>query len=451
MPAIWFTTSLRTICRSELSARQFFIQDWRMRSPTGGQTIEAARELVRRGCAVTPVNPRSKKPRPKDWRNLRINERNIPEYFRVGDNIGIILGEASRGLVDVDLDCPEALKLADIFLPPTSMIHGRKSKPASHRWYRASLAPKKTLKFCDLDGATLLELRSTGGQTVVPPSIHESGEPMVWESNGDPADVALGVLELAVSKLAAATLLSRHWPPLGSRHDATLALSGLLLRSGRALEGVVQFIEAIAVTAGDEEARQRVRDVRSTSSRLSSGLSATGGKTLASIVGQDVVTRVRDWLHLEQVTCSSPIISTCGDDRDLLAAIRGVALDRETLAFDKRRKIAQLVREGLSGQGDFLRTNDNRAFFFHKEERRLYDVDQMPFRYLLTQVSGLGATESYFGFTLNVLQASAKRESRLVDVHTFAHFGSESGFLAVSDGNAGVWVRERAGDWQFRR
>ena len=56
----------------------------------------------------------------------------------------------------------------------------------------------------------------------------------------------------------------------------------------------MQLIENIAITAGDEEAEQRVLDVRSTALRLASGRDATGGKTLASIIGDDVVSRVRE-------------------------------------------------------------------------------------------------------------------------------------------------------------
>lgn len=414
------------------------------------RVIEAAHEYVRRGWAVVPVKPRSKKPCPKDWTKLRVDDGEISRYFRVGGNIGLLLGESSGGLVDIDLDCPEALKLADSFLPATSLVHGRKSKRASHRWYRVSPAPERTRKFSDLNGATLVELRSTGGQTVVPPSVHESGEPIVWESNGDPADVAPGVLELAVSKLAAATLLSRHWPAPGLRHDATLALSGLLLGSGWSVDDVLQFIEIIAVAVQDEEARERKRDVHSTAARFSSGLKATGAKTLANIIGNDVVARARGWLRLKNEASSAPIVSTFCGDANIAKAIRGVALDKGTPAFDKRRKIALFVRDALSERGYFLRTRDNRALFFHSEERRLYDVDHSPFEHLLTQISGLSSTESYFGFVLGLLQASANREARLVDVHTLAYFDRGREFLAVSNGATGMWIRERSGNWLFR-
>jgi hypothetical protein len=118
--------------------------------------------------------------------------------------------------------------------------------------------------------------------------------------------------------------------------------------------------------------------------------------------------------------------------------------------FDKLRTISRVIQEGFTRNGKFLRTDDGRAFFFHQIERRLYDLEQTPFRHLLTQMSGLSSTENFFRFTLDLLQAQTNREARLAKVHTFAKFDMESGFLAVSDGSCGVWVRERGGDWEFR-
>ena len=51
-------------------------------------------------------------------------------------NIGVVLGDPSDGIVDVDIDRVEALPLADFFLPQTEMVFGRKSKPRSHRIYK---------------------------------------------------------------------------------------------------------------------------------------------------------------------------------------------------------------------------------------------------------------------------------------------------------------------------
>ena len=408
----------------------------------------AALGYVERGYAVVPVGPHSKKPRLKAWAALRISATDIPRYFREGDNIGVLLGEASNGLVDVDLDCAEALRLSDAFLPATSLVHGRPSNRASHRWYLVPLPCGKTQKFSDTDGTTLVEFRSTGGQTVVPPSTHESGESLVWERQGEPAEVDLKRLLDSVAKLAAAALLARHWPATGSRHEAALALAGLLFRAGWEQEDTAQFIESVADAAGDEEARHRVRDVLSTEKAIASGQKVTAGKTLAPIIGKDTVRLLRTWLSATELPAAARTLPNSDDG--LISAIRDVALDWDTPKFDKPRQITRLVQGELSARGDFLRTNDTRAFFFHKKERQLYDLDQTPFRHLLTEISGLAATENFFKFALEKLQAGAHRQARLATVHTFAHFDNATGFLAVSDGAAGVWVRERGGSWQLR-
>ena len=80
--------------------------------------------------------------------------------------------------------------------------------------------------------STIVELRQDGHQTVVPPSLHESGELCGWDEEGEPAEVDANDLFQRVHILAAAALLARHWPAKGRRHDAALALSGMLLRAG---------------------------------------------------------------------------------------------------------------------------------------------------------------------------------------------------------------------------
>jgi hypothetical protein len=41
-----------------------------------------------------------------------------------------LLGSKSNGLTDVDLDSPEAVKIADYFLPETEAVFGRAGKTA---------------------------------------------------------------------------------------------------------------------------------------------------------------------------------------------------------------------------------------------------------------------------------------------------------------------------------
>src|ERR1700730_9884960 len=69
----------------------------------------------------------------------------------------------------------------------------------------------------------LVELRSTGQQTVIPPSIRPSGEEVYWQQRGDAAIVQGPQLLRSVAHLAAASILVRHWANRGSRHETALA------------------------------------------------------------------------------------------------------------------------------------------------------------------------------------------------------------------------------------
>lgn len=169
--------------------------------------LAAARENTRRGWRVIPIARGGKRPQLPDWPQLRLDIEELPEFFSNGCGIGILLGAPSGGLVDVDLDTCEAAALAPLLLPSTDRIHGRESSKRSHYWYIAEPIPASK-KFTDVDGTCLVELRSTGQQTVVPPSIHTSGEPIRWECEGEPAAVSGEELRSAVARLAACVLLA---------------------------------------------------------------------------------------------------------------------------------------------------------------------------------------------------------------------------------------------------
>lgn len=265
----------------------------------GGTTpaIVAAREYLRRGWLPIPIPRGEKAPRLKGWQDLRLRESDLEAYFANGTNVGVLLGGASGGLADVDLDAPEAIHVADALLPLTERIHGRKGKPRSHRWYVTTQSAEPR-KFTGLDGTCLVELRSTGQQTVVPPSLHPSGEALRWEREGDPALVDTADLRYAVAGVAAGALFARHWPSMGQRHEAALALHGLLLRVGWSEEEVQHFVRAVALAAGDEEWVSRGADAHTTAQRLADKRMATGRPRLAEIVGREVVDRAWAWLEL---------------------------------------------------------------------------------------------------------------------------------------------------------
>lgn len=173
-------------------------------------TIDAAILYIRAGRAVVPVPGGRKGPILSRWQKLRISEACVTDYFTDVQNIGIILGEPSDGLTDTDLDCVEARELADQFLPPTSAVTGRKSSPRSHRWYNSP--GSVTRQFKDpKTGEMLVEIRSTGVQTLVGSSIHpESGEPYDM-LEGEPAAVRPEELLACVQRLAD-EIVRRRYP-----------------------------------------------------------------------------------------------------------------------------------------------------------------------------------------------------------------------------------------------
>jgi Bifunctional DNA primase/polymerase, N-terminal len=135
---------------------------------------------------VVPIPPKAKAPRLAgcDRRIYKLDD--LPDAFAPDGNIGVILGARSRAVVDVDLDCSEALTLADIYLPATDAVFGWASKPRSHWLYLAVDARYESFSNPS-SGEFLLELRAEGEnggahQTVVPPSVHPSGEPIRWAS-----------------------------------------------------------------------------------------------------------------------------------------------------------------------------------------------------------------------------------------------------------------------------
>ena len=162
--------------------------------------MTSALEYCGRGWSPIPVPLGRKAPTLRGWQKRRISAANVGQYFNgMPKNIGILLGELSDWLTDIDLDCAEALRLADSFLPSTSSTFGRAAKPRSHRLY--VVPGLVSIRFADPLGGMLLELRSTGAMTIFPGSVHPSGEPIEWETDGEPTSVEADELIAACGEL----------------------------------------------------------------------------------------------------------------------------------------------------------------------------------------------------------------------------------------------------------
>ena len=251
------------------------------------ETRRYAQRYASRGLAVVPIPEGQKNPALPSWQRLRIEPEDVAEYFNGRpQNIGVLLGEPSGGIVDVDCDVPEAVSCAPYFLPET-VRSGRESSPRSHWWYRSEGA--RTDRFKDVDGTTLLELRSTGCQTLVAPSLHPAGDRYLWEEGiREISAVSPEELSRRCRLLATATLIARRLPPVGGRHHFALALAGYLLRDDRLDTEDTLRILKVAWTAAGDATREGERDlegiVRDTALSLSADRDVVGGRRLDELV-----------------------------------------------------------------------------------------------------------------------------------------------------------------------
>lgn len=269
---------------------------------------------ISNGWRVIPVLPKSKKPIIDKWNDYVLGDDDVNKYWGNNKvyNIGVVLGDASGRLADIDLDCPEAILIAPQYLPPTRAKFGRESSPISHHLFTVDGPAPTYLKFTDPSlankkGSTIIELRyGTKYQTVFPPSIHESGEEVKWygitdiESEGipPPAKVDGIALDLAVRKIALCVMLIRSWNE-GQRQDIIMALSGWLLRHDWPIGEVRKLIHIVCAYTKDNELQSRLNAIDASHAKLEQKESVSGWPTLVKLLGKDIAESLAKYLNIE--------------------------------------------------------------------------------------------------------------------------------------------------------
>ncbi len=331
--------------------------------------LQIALEYIARGWNPVPVRYRSKALDVAEGTQLdqwRINEKTAPKHFNRGrQNVGVILGVSSGGLVDVDIDSLLALQLADEILPPTASVFGRKGNPSSHRLYKVDGDPGETEQ-CQDGEEMLVEYRADGCMTVFPGSLHEgAGEPIEWVSNGDPLVIERSQLLRAVRGLAIATLLTKRWTK-GGRNRLAKAVIGVLLRNGAPEEFVKTLICAICRVAGDDEADSRVGMVDKFAGQLAGSPHAKipGWPALKEATDDCFIANFRKWSGIgDDDTVPGP----SDDDLALMFAakyqdsLRHVAIWARWLVYtgqywaaDEKLRVYDMVRASLRDVRDRL-------------------------------------------------------------------------------------------------
>ncbi|RWM22617.1 MAG: hypothetical protein EOR73_07065 [Mesorhizobium sp.] len=266
--------------------------------------IDGTRSAARRyiGVGWTPIGyPHlTKATFEKNWQKKTLDKVQIDKDFTGNtSNIGIVLGTPSNNLVDVDLDSPEAIQLANEFLPPTAARVGRPATPEAHRLYRAVVPATVPFTYNGKRDGMLVELRSTGGQTMFPPSVHPSGERLSWTEDGQPFETDGEFLLQCVRCLALASLIMRHWQD-GLRNVLGLRVPGALLTHGWTEAEVEKLIRIVATKCGDDQRAidKSVKRVSATARRLGDKKKAcTGIPKLAETLNINADT-LRSWIDM---------------------------------------------------------------------------------------------------------------------------------------------------------
>ena len=252
-------------------------------------TTAAAGFYLKKGWYSVPVPAKTKGPKISGWQKLRITDKEIPEYFKTGGNIGIITGDASGGLCDIDLDCAESVAAA--ILLPATLTSGRSESPGSHWWFITDKTPEYW-KASDLEGNTILEVRGNEHQTIVAPSVHPGGNLYRWENCAEPVRISGAELSQLSREVATTALLRRYWTRESrNRNNLAMATAGFLARR-LPIEKVLRLIEAAA--GDDEELKDRLHAASVTLAKLEAGQPVTGAPTLDQMV-PGLGKRLLDW------------------------------------------------------------------------------------------------------------------------------------------------------------
>lgn len=217
-----------------------------------------------------------------------------PFDFGPTDNVGIKLGAPSGGLVDVDLDCDEAIALAPAFLPGPTATFGRASKPRSHWLYRCLVKTWRPTR-------TGVELRSDGLQTIFPPSVrgydprkdppHYQPERVEWSADAlAPMTVDESVLVPAFARLAAATIIARAAPEIAAQravHDFVLAIAGALWHAGWPEDEARELVLPALELALGPDPGHRADAIASTFADEDDEKARTGWPTVERMLGAD--------------------------------------------------------------------------------------------------------------------------------------------------------------------
>ncbi len=152
---------------------------------------ERALQYARSGLSVFPIKPRSKQPlTPHGFKDASKDPQQIENWWSKwpSANIGIATGQASGGLVVIDLDVDKDKGIdGRVTLREWEKVHGRlldetwiaiTGRGGYHYFYRCTARVNNRTGL--YEG---IDIRGDGGYIVAPPSIHPNGRVYEWEQD----------------------------------------------------------------------------------------------------------------------------------------------------------------------------------------------------------------------------------------------------------------------------
>lgn len=292
--------------------------------------------MLSRDPAFVSLKQNSKEPIGIAWQKKPSPPELVHHAFKAnGYNVGLINGDIS-GIVDVDLDCGEAKQLASLLLPKGLAKFEHSGNHRGHILYRVNNAGKTQQYQCPETGKTLVELRSTGSQTMIPPSVHPSGQKLKFTFLDDTATpLEFNDLQVQIRKIAALSLISRHWKE-GMRHNLALGVAGLLLKTDHDEAQSKEIIAAICEVTGDEELQDRLKAIETT---FDQPLENVAGFTqIEAMLGSKVAKRIFEWMGSSSASLQAKnriepiVLGDLAADEDLTEARVAVAFHSWAMA-----------------------------------------------------------------------------------------------------------------------
>lgn len=377
-------------------------------TPTGtdrNSLLSAAQGYLARGLTPIRLGPKSKKPLGKHDDNT-ITADNAGRLLNHGGyNLGLRLGPDHGGLVDFDLDWPQARRLGGLLLSQFARF-GREDARGSHYLLRGDgpVASKKydmpELKgvdgLPDEHATCVLEVRATG-YTMAPPSVHPTGAPVEWERDAALLEEGGSGIHRRAGLLAFLSVVARFYPAQGSRDDFCMALAGALLAAGLSSGEADRCIVAVAEAAGDEEAGKR-RKAGQTAVKVEAGEPATGIPRVVEMLGlpEAAVKRFRDWLGISEGRADDRPEVVYSENRlpETLDAAEGALLAAGVPIYQMGDRLVQPIRLDASEDSDGVARSAGALVIRELRPHRLRELMTSAANFVVKAVDAKGEEKS---------------------------------------------------------